>query len=243
ADVRDAHSIELETLSELGIPGFIMLAAGLGGSFAGAWRSRRAGPAAAGLTAVALASATYWLLHSSVDWFWPYPAISAPVLALLGASCAPAVMTAAPGRRRAWRVAALAAAAVLALSAVPVLAAERYVDAAYGGWRENRELAYANLDRAASLNPLSEEPLLAEGGIARAAGDSERAIEAFREATAKRPEEWAAHYFIADLSAAADPVAARAEVRIALTLNPNSVPVRKLAERLGITPPPLSYDP
>lgn len=241
-DLRDAHSIELEALSELGVPGLVMLVLGLGGAFAGAWRSRRAGPAASGLTAVALATATYWVLHSSVDWFWAYPAVSAAVLALLGAACAPAAV-ASPGRRRAWRIAALGAAAVLALSAVPILMAERYVDAAYANWREDRDRAYANLDRAASLNPFSEEPLLAEGAIARADGDNERAQAAFREAAEKRPEEWATHYFIATLNVASDRDAARDEARIALGQNPNDIELRKLAERLGITPPPLSYDP
>ena len=243
-DLQDAHSFELEILSELGIPGLLMLMVGLGAAVAGAWRSRRAGPQASALTAIALATFAYWFLHSSVDWFWAYPAITALVFALLGAACAPAAAAAVGGGgRRAWRPVALALVGVLALSAVPPLLSERYVDAAYEGWRSDIGRAYDDLDRAASLNPLSEEPLLAEGAIALADGDRERALAAFSEAADKRPEEWAAHYYVADLSLRTDPALARSEARIALEQNPNTLEVRRLARRLGITPPPLSYEP
>ena len=30
-------------------------------------------------------------MHASLDWFWPYPALTAPVFALLGSACAPAI--------------------------------------------------------------------------------------------------------------------------------------------------------
>ena len=94
--VRDAHSVELETVAELGLPGLALLVAALGGMGLGAFRARRLGPSAASLSAIALAAGTYWLVHASLDWFWPYPAVTAPVLCLLGSACAPAVMS--PGR-------------------------------------------------------------------------------------------------------------------------------------------------
>ena len=90
-DARDAHNVGLEVVSELGVPGLTMLLLALGGAALGAARSRGVGPSAAALTAVALAAGAYWLAHSSVDWFWTYPALTAPVFALLGAACAPAM--------------------------------------------------------------------------------------------------------------------------------------------------------
>ena len=242
-DLQDAHSFQLEILSELGIPGILLLTVGLGAVVAGAWRSRRAGLTASSLTAIALATGAYWFLHSSVDWFWAYPAITATVLALLGAACAPAMAAAGAGRRRAWRPVALVAVGVVALSAVPPLLSERYVDAAYAGWKSDIGRAYDDLDRAAALNPFSEEPLLAEGAIALAAGDRERALAAFRDAAEERPEEWAAHYYVADLSRRTDPALARREAEIALSQNPNTLEIRRLARSLGIALPPLSYQP
>lgn len=232
---HDAHSVELEVLSELGVVGFALLAIALVAATAGTLRARRAGPAAAGLSAVALAVGSYWLVHASVDWFWPYPALTAPVLALAGSACAPALRAPgrAGGRRRGLLIVALAA---LALSAIPPWLAERHVNNAYAGWRTDLEGAYEDLDRAQQLNRLSDAPLLAEGAIARSSDDPERALSAFREAAELRPEEWATHYLLAETLADDDPSAARDEIRLALELNPLSDRVQALAARLGVDP-------
>ena len=52
-------------------------------------RARRLGPDPALVSIVALTAGAYWLAHASLDWFWPYPALTAPVFALLGSACAP----------------------------------------------------------------------------------------------------------------------------------------------------------
>jgi hypothetical protein len=234
--LHDAHSVELEILSELGVIGLLLLAAVLVGIVAGIVRARRLGPSAAALGAIALASFTYWLVHASVDWFWPYPALTAPVLALAGSACAPAVRTVGRRSTRRWRGWLTAALAVLAISAIPLWLAERFVDNAYSGWRSDLAGAYDDLDRAQRLNPLSDMPVLAEGAIAKAAGDADRALEAFGEAADMRPEEWATHYLLADLHADSDRLVARNEIRVALELNPLDQRVRELAEELGVDP-------
>ncbi len=219
---RDAHSFELETLGELGVPGMLLLGLGLIGGVGGAVRARGLGRPEAALSACALTAAAYLLAHSSLDWFWPFPGLTAPMLALLGSACAPALAgerERARGRAR-WLVAAPAV--LLALSVVPPYLSERYTDKAFEGWPDDRSLAYEDLDRAAALNPLSEEPLLAEGGIARAAGDEQRSIDAFERAAEKRPEEWAVHYFLADLYRERDPARARRELELAIDRNPLS---------------------
>ena len=180
-NVRDAHSVELEVLSELGAPGLILLGLAIAGALVGALRARRLGPAAAALSAAALTAFAYWIVHSSIDWFWAYPAITAPVFALLGSACAPALLTPQRPDHRAHRWIALVV-VVLAVSAIPPYLSERYTNQAFATWAIDLDDAYADLDRAATLNPLSEEPLMAEGAIAREAGDTERAITAFREA-------------------------------------------------------------
>jgi hypothetical protein len=235
--VRDAHSVELEVLSELGVPGLILLGVALVGAIGGAAASMGARAESAALGAAALTAGTYWLAHASIDWFWAYPAVTAPVFALLGAACKvgpPAPEGAVPGR---WRVAAVAGVVVLAVSLIPPFLSERYVDAAYGGWRVDPERAWSDLERARDLNPLSIEPLLAEGGIARALGDRPRAIAAFEEAADERPEEWAAHYFIAELSQNVDRARARAAIERARELKPLSARVRALSRRVESASP------
>ena len=237
--VRDAHSVEMELLSELGLPGLALFAVAIVGAVLGIFRARSRTPAAAALAAAALGAGTYWLIHTSLDWFWPYPAIAAPTLAVLGAACAPAVVSSRPGAGRAWRRWLIGGVAVLAISAIPPFLSERYVNDAYASWRDDLGRAYDDLDRAAALNPLSDEPKLAEGGIARAAGDRERAVNAFLEAARDRPEEWASRYLLAELLANSDPAEARREIEAALVLNPLGEQVRALAKQLGVRPPPI----
>ena len=238
-NARDAHSVELEVLSELGVPGLLLLLATLACMAAGGWASRRRGPpSSAALTAVALASGTYWLIHTSVDWFWPYPVVTASAIGLLGVGCAGAGFLDLAPHWRPWRALAIAGLALLALSAIPPFLSQRYVDHAYAVWRTDLERAYDDLERARSLNPLSDLPDLAEGAIAREAGDRQRAVQAFTDAAEQRPEEWAAHFLLAELQQDADPALARSEIEIALELNPLSDRVRGLARHLGIEVPP-----
>ncbi len=233
---RDAHSVELEIASELGFTGLALFGLAIIGAAAGAWRARGLGQPAAALSACALTVAAYWLAHSSLDWFWTYTGVTAPVFALLGSACAPASVAVDEAGPTRWRPLVAVGAAVLAVSVVPPYLSERYVSAAYDGWRTDPERAEADLDRARSLNPLSIDPLLAEGGIARAAGDPDRAVAAFEEAEEKRPEEWATHYFLSALHRRTDPARARAELDLALALNPLSTDLEALEERLTKDP-------
>lgn len=231
--VRDAHSAPLEVLSELGAPGLVLFVVTLGAAGAGAWRGRRLGPEAAGLSAAALTVGAYWLGHASLDWFWTYAGVTAPVFALLGAACGLGTSNSREsGGPTLVRRLATAAAVLLALTMVPPYLADRYVDAAYGGWRSDLERAQDDLERAQDLNPLSIEPLLAEGAIAREGGNRDRAIAAFEEAAAERPEDWTSRYFLTELNLRSNPQRARAELAAALALNPLSPDLVELRERL-----------
>ncbi len=81
--VRDAHSLYLETLAELGLVGFALLALLIGSV---AVTAREAGPAAA------LAA---WALHAGADWDWELPALSLVAIVLAG------LVLTSPGRRAA----------------------------------------------------------------------------------------------------------------------------------------------
>jgi hypothetical protein len=235
--VHDAHSVELETLAEFGVPGLVMLLTAFVAAGAGLIWVRWRAPAAAGLAAIALPAATYWLVHTSVDWFWPYPVVTAPLLGLVGAACAHGPPIATRRGRVPWLTVLAVGAGVLALSAIAPFLSQRYVDQAYSEWRTDRAGAYDDLERAQDLNRLSITPLLAEGAIATASGEGDHAIAAFEAAADKRPEEWAAHFLLARLQLRSDPQEARRELQLALELNPREERVRELARRLGVTAP------
>jgi hypothetical protein len=231
--VHDAHGVELENLSEFGVPGLLLFTGAIAAAGFGAMRVRRLGPEPAWLSIIALTAGVYWLAHASLDWFWPYPAVTAPVLALLGSACAPALRIAGDAPRAHGRRWLTAGAMVLAISAVPPYLSQRYVNDAYDEWRSDPSRAYDDLDRARALNPLSADPVLAEGAIARANGDRARAIAAFRRAAKKLPEEWASHYNLAELYARSSPRLARRELAIAKRQNPYDPEVLALEERFA----------
>ncbi len=224
------------SLAELGIVGLVLLLTAIAAAAWAVLRARKLEPSAAGLGAIALASGTYWLVHSSVDWFWAYPAVTAPAIMLAGAASAPGLVVLEDGRKRGWRPWLLVGLSLLAVSAVPPFLSERYVNDAYENWRVEPDRAYADLDRASDLNRLSDAPLLAEAAIAMAGGDRARALAALGEATELRPEEYAGHYLLAELQAKQNPDLARDEILIALELNPLDEQVQTLARDLGLDP-------
>jgi hypothetical protein len=78
---HDAHSLELETLAELGLAGFALLCA-LFVSVALAARSVHARDP--GLAAGPIAGLTLWALHAAIDWDWEMPALTLIAVVLAG---------------------------------------------------------------------------------------------------------------------------------------------------------------
>jgi hypothetical protein len=79
--VRNAHSLELQTLADLGLVGLTLLAGVLAATALAARRvldadrALAAGPAAAALT---------WALHAGLDWDWEMPAVTLVAVTLAG---------------------------------------------------------------------------------------------------------------------------------------------------------------
>ncbi|MCW2998324.1 MAG: hypothetical protein JWN65_1873 [Solirubrobacterales bacterium] len=93
--VRDAHSLELETLAELGLVGALLLAGALGGVALCARRVQARDP---GLAAGPVAALTVWAVHSAVDWDWELPALTLLAFTLASVLLAQAQAPAAPAR-------------------------------------------------------------------------------------------------------------------------------------------------
>jgi len=85
-DVRDAHSLDLEVLSELGIVGALLLIALIGSFATGIVRTRHKGGAVTRSEAAAAGAACcVWVIHSFVDWDWQMPAVSGLTLLIAAA--------------------------------------------------------------------------------------------------------------------------------------------------------------
>jgi hypothetical protein len=215
---RYPHSVELRTLAETGVAGFVLGLVGLGAALAAGFRAVRAsrtGDALAPDVAVAaLGGFAYWLVHGSFDWFWEFAGLGAPAFALLGIACSlsgtgargprgagGARTSAAPGadqpaarqRPRAARVAAmllaLCAAVAAAASLAPPWLSQLEIQDAARIWTHAPRQAYARLQDAAGLNPLSDQADLVAGSIALRYGDLALADRKFAKALARSPND------------------------------------------------------
>jgi tetratricopeptide (TPR) repeat protein len=209
------HSVELRTLTETGLLGALLAIVGLAAALLASSRAwltaaaRRADPLGATVALAALAGFAYWLVHGSVDWFWEFAGLGAPAFALLGLACALAPARRSQGaasdplatrptsvrprehRRRVPVGATIAAVGLASLAASVSLAApwlsQTQVQGAARIWRTAPRKAYADLQDAARLNPLSDEPFLVAGTIALRFGDLARADREFSRALARTP--------------------------------------------------------
>jgi tetratricopeptide (TPR) repeat protein len=240
---RYPHSVELGTLAQTGLLGALFAFVGLGAALAAGWRAMRRADDALGATvaAAALVGFGYWAVHGSFDWFWEFAGLGAPAFALLGVACglAPAPSGAAPssalrarGGRSSARVCALALGVPLALAAALSLGApwlsERQVQSAARIWPKAPLAAYARLQNAAELNPLSDRALLVEGSIALRFGDMARAEDAFSKALGRVPDD---AYATLELGAIASGAGARDRALVllerAVRLNPRDPLTRR----------------
>ena len=176
---RNAHSLPLEMLGELGIVGLLLLLTAFGAAVVAVLRSRREGRDAMLIGAVALAATAAVLAQAAVDWSWFFGALIAPPVALLGSAAAPAARSTAPlpagiqirrdrggGRARADCSSDVSLRASNAAGSPGLALRSRRGDCD----------ARHRLD----LNPVAVTPLLVQSEIYRRTGEAEAAAEAAR---------------------------------------------------------------
>jgi hypothetical protein len=98
--VVDAHSLYLQAMAELGVPGIALLAVLIGVALGGlAVRARGAHRSVYGAL---LAAGAVWALHAGVDWDWEMPVVTIPFIAAAGLALGPRGVDERAGERLGW---------------------------------------------------------------------------------------------------------------------------------------------
>jgi tetratricopeptide (TPR) repeat protein len=231
---RYPESWELRVLTETGIVGALLFFGFMALALLNAWRGARR-MRAPGLALACAAGCGYWLAHASIDWFWEFPALTAPAFALL--ALAGTESATAPASWNAWKAAATvpAIAAAAAVLAIPWVAVSLTDEAVALGPTPH---AYSLLRNASSLNPFSAQPALSEAVLAANEGDSTREWQALQLARRRNPYD-AYTYLMLGIVAGRQhrPAAARRELARAHRLSPQDLVVVYAQRRLRIGEP------
>jgi hypothetical protein len=191
--VVDAHSLYVETLTEVGPVGLAALAVALAAPLVALRLARRAPlvPAAAGAYVA-------FLVHAAVDWDWELAVVTTAALLLAGVilvEARPAARLLAPAPARAATIALAAAIAAFSLVGLIGNSALATSDTATSNGDVARGQTYAR--RAATWMPWSAEPWRALGAAQRSSGDPAAARTSFAHAVSVDSGDWRSWYGLA----------------------------------------------
>ena len=233
AFVRDAHSLYLETLGELGLVGLALLVTFLVSCLvAGARRlsGRSEGERAA--VAALLALVTAFLFEAGIDWMWELTVVSAVAMLALGLLTGPATETAFTGlhaveRRRgppALRIAVAAIAFGLIIAeAIPLLAGMEVRKSQESVNAGNLAQALDEAESARSIQPWAASPYLQLALVQELGGEIDQARGSIESALENDESDWRLWLVAARIQTkAGDIAAARQSLARARELNPKS---------------------
>jgi tetratricopeptide (TPR) repeat protein len=200
-DIQQAHSIELQTLGELGLIGGLALVAFVGAVLFGFWRTARGSPFhRANPTIAVAAGGTFlvWFFQTSVDWMHLVPGLTGIAL------CAAAALlpAARPLNRRTPIVAIVIVAVVAGLAAYPVanqLLALRLKAKASDKLRTDPIGALEDAQGSLSLQPAQRTYYIKSAAFAQL-GLYEPARDALLAATRRVPHDFVAWGLLGDLA-------------------------------------------
>ncbi len=225
---RDAHSLYLETLGELGLIGFLILVAALGtGLVSGAARLRRTDAEARSIAAALLAVLLGFALAASIDWVWELSVVGLVAIASLALLTGPATASGPSERRRPralFRYGLPALALILiGCQGVSLLAQAELrdsEDAVRGG---DGKAAVDHASRARSLEPWASGPYLQLALIDERARDLRNAGERIGQAIDRDRNNWRLWLVAARIQTKAGLIVeARRSLERAAVLNPMS---------------------
>jgi O-antigen ligase len=197
--VRNAHSLYLETLAELGIVG-LLLVVGFAATVlvAASIRAWRAAPSIRPGAAAAAAACFVFAASALVDWVWELAALPVAFMFLVALAIAsPSAAEpearisprAAPGLGPRLIGAVLCLVALVAIG-LPLAAARSVEDSREQAAEENYDAALEDARDAIEIQPYAATPRIQEAVVLERLGLIDEAADAAREATARESTNW-----------------------------------------------------
>ncbi len=229
-NIRDAHSLYLENLAELGIVGFLLIVAFVGGVvLVGARFALRAEPSQRPWLAAATAGCVAFAVAAGVDWAWEQAVLPIAFLllaaGLVGHRRVDEPADAGPARHAVGVRAAWGVGAVIAIGAIMIpVAGTQLVRDSQADVRSNQVApALDKAQQARDVEPWAGTPALQEALVLELDGQFEAGAVAAREATEDEPDDWRTWFVLSRLEArSGDAAAALDAYRRAKELNPQS---------------------
>jgi O-antigen ligase/Flp pilus assembly protein TadD len=227
--VRDAHSLYLEMLAELGVVGLALVLVVLGVPLVAAFGARRE-PFALG----AVGAYTAYVVHAGIDWDWELTGLTLPALA-----CGVALLVLRPSRAApfvpptTFRVGGVALAlALIAVAIVGLVGASASSASQEAAQASPPDYARAESQakKARRWAPWSSEPWQRLGDAQLADGDVAAARRSYAKAIAKEPSNWQLWFDLAQASTGSPRRRALAE---AFRLNPRSPELAAFRDETG----------
>ena len=229
--VRDAHSLYLETLGELGLVGLALLLGVFGtGVAAGVMRLRAVADEQRVAVAALLGLVAAYLVAAGIDWMWELTAVTVVAIVALGLLTGPAstavdaVGEPRRGRRLAIGVAALVAGWILIVAqALPFLSNLEISRSQAAVRADDTDTALDRAEAAQALEPWAASPYLQIALVRETAGDLAGARAAIEDAIERDPLDWRLWLVRTRLETKDGAVAeARESLARAVELNPQS---------------------
>ena len=190
-EVRDAHSLYLETFAEQGVVGGVLLLSVMLLPLASAWR----GPRGVIPSAAAGAYVTF-LVHAGIDWDWELPVVMCAGF-VAGVACLKLSESDHPPVATKARLGLLAMLVVVALGSLFALAGNWKVSTARDELLEERPAsALVSSSAATRLQPWSSEPLMVEAQSRLVLGDRGGARRPLVKAISRDPTNWLAWWLL-----------------------------------------------
>jgi hypothetical protein len=237
-NVRQAHSIELQMLGELGIVGFALLCLFLGGVLWGFARHARGDPSHGGQRWAAVAAGGVfltWLVHTSIDWVHLIPGVTGVAL------CSAAVLVGPwrprPARRGSRARAAVVIAGVALASAGALFVgrsvlADHYVADGRDALPSDPQEALSDARAALDVDDESMEAYYLESAAHARLGRYHAATASLREAVRREPHDFLPWALLGDLATRrGDLERAKGYYARASVLNPRDAAIRAMANQ------------
>jgi UDP-GlcNAc:undecaprenyl-phosphate GlcNAc-1-phosphate transferase len=250
-DIRQPHSLVLQALSELGLPGLALVLLFVAGVAFGAWRHRaraREDRVERGLLVAGTGIFGAWLIHTQVDWIHLLPGITAAALIGAAVLLRPTAPTPAVQKRRFSRP--LPRALVAAVVMVPVavagvslsrqVLAQHYTGEAREAVSDHRpDAAIRNANNSLRLDAEDPGTYYAKAAAYAQLGDAGAAEAVLKDAVRIEPGDFVTYALLGDLSVRQrNWVEAKSYYGEALARNPRDPALIELAKdpRAAATP-------